>query len=158
MARTVSADVQKELYLPQTSYCFLTLAEINSDELASPIYLVNNNENILSNGNTYIKCQFEFSPPAEVDGTPQNASIALDGVDRSIIEIIQAINDPLTVTISVIEVTNPDTIEFGAWEFTLRNVSFNYAKVTGDLVFQTYLSDNTGTLKYNNINFPGLYG
>lgn len=158
MARTVSADVQKELYLPQTSYCFLPLAEINSDELDEPVYLVSNNENIISNGNTYIKCQFEFSPPAEVDGTPQNASISLDGVDRSIIEIIQSINDPLTVTISVIEVSSPDIIEFGPWEFTLRNVTFNASKVTGDLIFQTYLLDNISTLKYNNINFPGLYG
>lgn len=158
MARTVSADVQRELYLPQTSYCFLPLAKIDSTELVSPVYLVSNNEDIVSNGITYLKCQFEFTPPAEVDGTPQNASISLDGVDRSIIEIIQSIENPLTITISVIEASSPDVVEFGAWEFTLRNVSFNASKVSGDLVFQTYLSDNIGTLKYNNINFPGLYG
>ena len=158
MARNVSATARAAVNAPQTGEVFLTLVKIDHDDLSAPLYFVNNTENITSNSIEYFATAFSISPPAEEDGVIRNTSIAIDGVDRSVVQAIRSISgNPPTITMSIILASTPDVVEAGPWEFTLTNVHYNAYTVSGDLIYQNYVRDNLSMIKYSANNFPGLY-
>ena len=157
MSRSLSANVREELYNAQADACFLVLLTIDSDDLASPIYVVNNTENITSNAIEYTAYGFQFILPAEEESGVANASIVIDNVDRSFVQAIRSVRTPLTVIANIIEAGDPDTIEVGPYEFSLRNVSYTAKQISGDLYYENYLQENVSTIKFSNQNFPGLF-
>lgn len=156
--RTVSTTAREGMYASQTGEIFLVILEIDHPDLAQPIRVVNNNEAIVSNGDTYLATAFSFILPAQEDGKISNSSLTIDNVDRTIVEVIRTITSFPTVAASVILASDPDVIEAGPFDFQLRNVNYNRNSVTGDLIYESFLRDNLGTVKYKNINFPGLFG
>lgn len=157
MSRNLSDSTREALYNAQTDACFLVLLKLDSDELASPIYVVNNTENIISVSIEYTAIGFKFILPSEEEEGVSNASIVIDNVDRTIVEAVRSVRKPLTVTANIIEASTPDTIEVGPLEFQLRNVKYNASQVSGDLYYNNYLEKNAGTIKFSNLNFPGLF-
>ena len=159
MSRNLSSVAVQALLLPQTDQIFLVILEIDHDDFGSPIRVVNNTEAITSNGNVYSPLAFHFSPPVEEDGTIRNSSIVLDAVDRSVIIALRAIDSPApTVSASIIRAAAPDTIEAGPWDFSLRSVSYDAQRVSGELVPDNPLRRIASAVRYTNILFPGLYG
>jgi len=49
-------------------------------------------------------------------------------------------------------------VEAGPWTFYLRNVSYDAKVVSGELLPEHGLRFNVSTIRYRNIEFPGLYG
>jgi len=157
MARIVSATAQQAVNAPQTNQVFLVIVEITHTDLVTPLRFVNNNVDITSNGNVYTACAFNFTPPADEDGTIKNTQIIIDNVDRSITQVIRALVGPPSLSISIILADNPNDIEVGPWEFILRNVTYNISTIGGDLIYLNYLLDYFSPIVYNANNFPGLY-
>ncbi len=157
MARIISDIAQEAINASNTAEVFLTLIEISHPSLVTPLRFVNNTVDIIRNGNTYTAVAFDFTPPVDEEGTIQNASVAIDGVDRSIVEVIRDLTTPPTLTTYIILASDPDNEEAGPWEFVLRNVNYNVTSISGDLVYQNYIQEYASIYKYNNINFPALY-
>jgi len=157
MARNVTQATRRAITAPQTDKVFLIMLEISSSELASPLYFVQNNESIVSNGNTYIAVNFSTSLPSEEDGTVQDTSIAISGINRQVIEAIRSIVDPPDVQMFVIRADVPDVIEVGPFNYKLRDATYNATTVTGSLKYETSLQNNISTIKVTNQTFPGVY-
>jgi len=158
MSRDVSSAARTAINAPQTSEVFLVILEITHDGLPAPIRVVNNNEAIVHDGDTYLATAFRFTIPSQEDGKITNSRLIIDNVDRVIVEAIRSIHTPPNVSASVILASNSDIIEAGPWEFKLRNTTYNRSTVSGELVFESYMRDNCGTIKYKNTSFPGLFG
>lgn len=158
MSRVISSAARAAINAPQTSEVFLIILEINHADLPSPIRVVNNNEAIISNGDTYLATAFTFDIPAQEDGTISNSRLSIDNVDRAIVQAIRSISSPPDISVSVILASDPDTIEAGPWEFKLRNTTYNRQSVSGELVYDSHMRDNCGTIKYTTLNFPGMFG
>lgn len=156
MARTVSSTARQAGLAPETNEVFLYLLEISHTNLSTPIRVVNNRENIIHNGNTYLATAFNFTPPAESDGEIQPAKLTIDNVDRRIVEAIRTINSLADISAIVVLASDPDTIEVGPYEMILKNVSYNSETVSGDLIYLNYVLHNISTIVMNNKNFPGL--
>ncbi len=142
----------------QTDEIFLVTLDITHEDLLSPIYVVNNRYNIVSNGKTYIATAFDFTLPSQEDGVLHNSTLVIDNVDRTILETIRSIDSAPTIEANIILASDPDIIEDGPREFTLRNVTYNRNTISGDLVYGIFLMDYCGTHKYKNLSFPGLFG
>lgn len=158
MSRTVSSVTKQAFLKQQTDRVFLVLVELDHADLASPIRLVNNYENITSNGDVYSAAAFSFTPPVEEDGTIKNSSISFDNVDRAIVEAVRSISSAPTVSVSIIRADAPDTVEAGPWVFYLRGVSYDLHVVAGELYPDNPLRLSASTVSYRNTNFPGLFG
>ena len=158
MSRPISNTARAAINAPQTGEVFLLILEINHDDLPSPIRVVNNNEAIISNGDTYLATAFNFSIPAQEEGIISNSRLSIDNVDRAIVLAVRSIASPPDVSVSVILASDPDTIEAGPWEFKLRNTTYNRQSVSGELVYDSHMRDNCGTIKYTTLNFPGMFG
>lgn len=132
------------------------LLTISHSSLATPLRFVNNNENIVSRGNTYTAFPFEIDLPNDDPDQPPKAQLRIDNVDRSIVQTIRTITSPPTVTIEVILASAPNTVEVSFTNLTLRNVSYDESEVTGELVFDAIYTEPV-SVTMTPSRFPGMF-
>ena len=150
---TVSATFKAVAYAQQTNEVVLVILEIDHDDLAAPIRVVNNTENITSGGDEYLAAGFDIKLPDD-DG---KTTISVCNVDRIMVQAIRSISSRPTVTISVILASDPDTIEVGPYIMELSEVSYDAFTVTGTLTFDNFLDEPFPGDKFNPGIFPGLF-
>ena len=84
-----SQDAKVELFREDTDACFLHLLKISAEGRAD-LYFCDNNEPIVSNGQTYTPVSFTATLPEQnQDGTISPCRLAIDNVDRMIAENIK---------------------------------------------------------------------
>jgi hypothetical protein len=136
---------------------FLTLITLSSPDLASNIYLVNNREEIISNGVTYQPYAFTAALPSDEEGKVTSVQLVIDNVDRQIVEAARTTNAPVNVSLSVVLADDPDTVEVGPYDFVLRSVSYNQETVSGQLVYQERLERQYPQHRMTARLVPGLF-
>jgi len=112
-------------YPAETGEVFATLLTIEHADLASPILLTDAGEDITygldlidANGNvaalagTYLSVPIEVTPPGQSDEQPRG-SIRVPNVDQAIGAVIDAITDPLQLTITVVLMSDTGDIVGG---------------------------------------------
>jgi hypothetical protein len=114
---------------------------IDHTDLAEAIRIVNNTENITSNGYEYIGFPFELTMQTDAEDQIPSVSISIDNVDRTIVEAIRTISSPPTVYLSVILASSPNVIERGPIELTLRQAEYDAMVVSGNLEPHDILSE-----------------
>jgi len=156
MPRTVSSTLKAEVFAQHSSEIFYALLVISHADITT-LRFVANTENVTSNGNTYTAYPFEIRLPQEREDQPPQVPIVIDNVDRAIVDEIRTLTGAPTVTISVVLASDPDTVEYGPIEATLRNVDWNLATITGDLQAEDLLNEGYPGQSFTPQNAPGLF-
>lgn len=125
-------------YPQETGEVFATLLTIEHADLPSPILLTDAGEDIVyasdlldANGNvaalagTYLSVPIEVVAPGQSDEQPRG-SIRVPNVDQSIGAVIDAISDPLQLTITVVLMSDTSDIVGGP------HLMLELADVSGD--------------------------
>jgi hypothetical protein len=157
MARNISTSSREEILASQSDKVFLLMLKISSDELTTPLYFVQNNEDIVSNGNTYKAIEFSANIPTEDNGKVQDSSISISGITRQVTEAIRSIVNAPDVEMFLVRADIPDIVEGGPWYFKLRSISYDVNTITGSLRYETALNRNLSTIKVTNQTFPAVY-
>lgn len=156
MARTLSNTALASMHAQETGEIWLVLVTIQAAGLATPIRVVNNNENVTSRGNIYQAFPFDIILPGQdPDGTPR-AILRFDNVDRTAIAAIRGVDSAPTVTLEVILASAPDTVEISFGGMSLRNVSYSATAIEGELQVEPLLGEPI-TLNMTPSRFPGLF-
>ena len=153
----MTSEAKRELVRDETAAVFLYLLKLEAEGI-SPLYFVDNTEEVTSNGITYIPCAFKcVLPEQNDDGTSKPCRIEIDNVDRRIAEIAEeTVSTQITLTVSVVIAQNPDVAETGPLRFILRNVNISKETVQAEL-YDFYIYDrNLPGLRYAPQDFPGL--
>lgn len=141
----------------ETDKVFLPLLSISHPDLAEPILVVNDGQNCVSNGGTYLAFPFTIDfPPADPDQAPQ-VRLVVDNVDQSIIVGIRQLSSAPTISLSVVLSDTPDTIEAGPFNMTLRQAVYDSLTIEGTLNFEDILNEPYPGDAYTPANFPGLF-
>lgn len=133
-------------YPQETGEVFATLLTIEHADLATPILLTDAGEDITyasdlidANGNTaavagtYQKAPIEVTAPGQSDEQPRG-SIRVPNVDQAIGAVIDAITDPLSITVTVVLMSDTTEIVSGPHlMLELANVRGDALVVEGDL-------------------------
>lgn len=154
MPKEVSPNLRAQMYATEMQDVPLVVLDIVSG--ANHLRFVNNNENIIYDGNTYLATSFQFTPPGLSEGEIESASIAICNIDREIVTIIRTITDPPLVTANLVLVGASVVREAGPWEFELRDVSYNAKTLSGTLVYNIHNKEILSTIKFIPANFPSL--
>lgn len=156
MPRTLSNAALASIHAQETGEVWLVLVTIEATNLATPIRVVNNNEDITSRGNLYQAFPFDIILPGQdPDGTPR-AVLRFDNVDRTAIAAIRGVTSAPTVTLEVILASAPNTVEISFGAMSLRNVSYDATSVEGELHVEPLLNEPI-TLNMTPSRFPGLF-
>jgi hypothetical protein len=150
------SDALKGDCFSQESNLPLVLLTIAHDDLANPIRVVNNKEDITSNGEIYTAFPFEITPPGSQDGAPPTAKIIISNVSREIGQAIRSISTPPSVTITIVRQETPDVVEAQFVGMRLTNVSYDALAVSADLYFEDLTREPYPYLIFSPSIFGGI--
>lgn len=137
---------------------FLKLIEINHDDI-DPIRVASSWETVTHDGEDYAPFPFAVAIPEDSPGDDPSVDLAITNIDRQITEAIAGIvlSRP-TATLTIVSVSDPDTVLAGPWEFELRQSKTQKSILLGELALDDMGSEPDPGRTMNPTDFPGLYG
>lgn len=154
---TLSSAALKSALAFETDEVWLCLLKIEHESLDEVIRVVNNTENITSNGEEYIAFPFELTLPEESQDTPGQAKVRIDNVDRRIVEVIRLCEGVPTMTISVILADSPDVVEFGPLIMNLTGVEYDSLIVDATVTYDDVLNQSFPKDRFTPSLFRGMF-
>ena len=126
-------------------------------ESTETIYLVNNTENITSNGQEYQA--FPVKPTlAPDDGESQSqVQIEFDNVSLELLEEIRSTTTPIPCEIDLVLASNPDYAEISLRDLLIRNVTYDAQTIKGTLTSDDFLNSRFPADLYTPNKFPGMF-
>lgn len=155
-SRDLSPTAAAAYTAEETDEIPLVLVTIEHDDLSQPIRVVNNIEDIESQGFTFIGCPFELEEPGDDPNGPTDARLKIDNVSRQIVAAVRLISSPPTVTIQSILASDPDNPEYSISGLTLRDAMWDASYVQGALRFEDLTLEPVAEAITPG-RFPGLY-
>lgn len=158
MARNLSSQFKSTIASVSSEESLLILAEISHADLAEPVRVINDTQDLTSNGNLFIACPFRFSMPDDFEGQIPKARIAVDNIGRDLMYWIETSGGGAGSTIRILFVmrSRPDLIEFDQ-TFSMFNVVANMQEISADLGFENFFSTSAIKRQYRPDNSPGLF-
>jgi hypothetical protein len=155
--RALSITALRAITAQETGEVFLFLITITHDDLAAPLYFVNNMENITSRGHEFLGWPFEIALPDEREDAMPSVQIRIDNVDRRILEGIRGLPTAPTVILELVLASAPDVVEGDPIPFTLRGVEYDALVITGVLTPEDMLNEPHMQHSFTPALFPGLF-
>ena len=153
--RTISQTGLASMHAVSTAEVWLVLLTLSASGMQT-IRVVNNNENVISGGNTFLAFPFEISLPSEDSDSPPRAYLRIDNVDRQIVAAVRALTVTPEVRIDVIRASAPDAPEITFTGLFLRNVQYDAGYVSGELTYDSIFTEPV-TFTMTPSRFPGLF-
>lgn len=136
-------------------YAFLWLMTIR--DTSTTLHVVNNLEDVTSNGQVFTAFPFEVTLPPDDGGTPQSLKVTTVNASRDLIEIIRGTLEPPTVKLDLITSNNPSLIHKTIDFMQVGGVEYDALTVGFDLVSSSAFARKTQQHTYNQAEFPGLF-
>lgn len=122
------------IYRPTTPEAFFILLTFTSPVSATTVFrVVNNNEDVVSRGNTFTAYPFSINLPSDIEGEARRASITIDNVSREITRYVRQSLEPPTVKIELVLSSTPNTVEKTIDFLRMVEVSYDAMTVTATL-------------------------
>lgn len=137
MSRNLSTTALQSVLSQETGEVWLATLKIDHADMATPIRVVNNTEDIVRADGTYIAFAFDITIPGDTEEEVPEVRLKIDNVDRMIVDEIRSLVGPPDVTLEIILASSPDTVEAGPFNFKLQDVSYNDLTVSGRLGYET---------------------
>ncbi len=158
MPRTTSLSFRQAVNAQDTSEVILILLELDQTDFPAPVRVVNNTQDIVSNGQTYIAFPFVLELPDDIEENLPEAILSIDNIDPSIlIPSIRGATGPINAIINIVMASDPDTIEAGPFNFTIRRVDYTDKLISATLEPEAILSEPFPSGVFDPIGFPGLF-
>ncbi|MGY6663360.1 MAG: DUF1833 family protein [Glycocaulis sp.] len=154
-----SARFLKALLDESSDEPVLALLTVTHPDLAEPLRLVNNDEDITSRGDVFLAYPFRLTLPEQGGPGDKSLPVQFDNVDRQIAATLRQIVQPADVMIEVILPSHPDDVEmrFGPG-LTLRAADWDAATVNAYLAFDEDGGEPVCAWVHTPAASPGLFG
>lgn len=154
--RTLSPVALASAHAQETGEAWIVLMTVEHEAIETPIRVCTNNENVISNGETFLPLPFEIELPGEDPEQPARARVRIDNIDRIIVDTLRAISSPPTVTLQVVLASQPDVLEAEFSGLKLRDADYDAGTVSGTLEFEFILAEPVATSMTPGV-LPGLF-
>lgn len=136
----------------------LYLLELRHALLAEPVRVVNDAQDVMSNGHNYVAAQFGFVPPDDVDKTTPSASLRIANANGSIGAFFERTHGARGTTMRVLQImrSNPDFLEDDL-VLDLDNIEVGTTMVSGQLGYDDVLNKPGTAYIFRPETAPGLF-
>lgn len=154
LAQAVFREVSRDV--------FLVLLTITHDELADPIRVVNNNENITSRGDVYTAFPFNIQLPDQNEQGLVVARVTIDNISRDLVDLIRSFSEPPVIQIEVVHAPHVDSpgwdiVDLSLVPLQLVNVEYDATTITGDLALENLVRESFPGGRFDPARWPGLF-
>ena len=157
MPRQVSLAAMQASLATETSKVFLVLLELSHPDLGAPVRLVNNTEDITSNGQVYTAFPFYARMPDDRDDREPVAELVVANATRELIDTVRTLQQALQARLSVILADTPSVIEWGPIDMEVKTVSYDANAVTFTLGMQAFAEEPFPYPAFTPPKFPGMF-
>lgn len=158
MAKAYTANFKSTLAEVAANEAPLILLEINHPDLTAPVRVVNDTQDVISNGNTYIAFPFRCTLPDDFEGQASKARLSINNVGKDLMYWIETTNggSGSTCTFKQILRSVPNTVE---WSITMNlfNVNVTMQEISAELGFENLFSRPAIKMQYRPDNSPGIF-
>ena len=153
-----STDARKEISKVNADNLPVTLLEIEHPDLAIPIRVVNDRQDITFETNNYIALSFRISLPDDLQKSLPKATLEIDNVGKELVQWLEDSNGGAGTSIRLIQVLRsaPSIAEFDI-TMNLSNITINASVISGELGFEDLLNIPAVTYMYTPQLAPGLF-
>ncbi len=145
-----------EAFAQETTEVLLVLLTIEHEDITT-IRLVDNNEDIISNSETFTAFPFSVVLPDSREDSPSHAQLTIDNVSREISEVVRTVSSAPTVTISIIKASAPDTLQRTFPFLEMRNIQWTATLLKADLTKEDFTEEPFPAGHFVPSQFPGLF-
>ncbi len=158
MPRAYSATLQRKHNATAGDEVARILLEISNPALAQPIRVVNDSDDLVHLGNTFVAYGFDCELPDDTQGKLPRARLVIDNAGEDLTQWLEASRGGCGTSVHFMQVLRsaPDTIE---WEITLdlTNVEVDWVTVAGELGFEDLMNRPAVAVSYRPSTAPGLF-
>ena len=140
-----------------TSEVYITLLSITWPGVAEPARFALNDEDIVSNGDTYLKSGFSYTPPAQGENQNLIGSLRLDIVDRELVQLVKDAPAKPTVLITEVLASDPDTHQIELPAFDFFAIGWTGTVMQGSIGTADDSGEPATSFNYSPGNAPALY-
>lgn len=159
MARTLPEAVVAAMNSETTDKAFFVLLKV-THSLFDTVYLVNNTENVTSNGNEYLAFPFSIVLPSDSEDLQPVIKVNVVNTTRELVSEIRLLagnRERVKVTVSVIDYDDPDTVLAEWANFEMINVEYDAQSMTFDLVIDLLVTEPFPGDSFAPSTFPGIF-
>ena len=158
MARNYSTAFRGTVNSTSAREAPLLLLEITHPGLASPLRVVNDTQDLVSNANTYTALPFHARLPDDLEQGLPRAELSIDNIGKELVQWLEASGGGQGASCRMMQVMRsaPNVIEF---EITLdlTNLHMDSVQVSGTLGFENLLDRPACAWVYKPEIAPGLF-
>jgi hypothetical protein len=156
--RDYSDGAKEQLYATSYDDRPVLLVEIDHEDLAEPIRVVQDNKDLDHKGNTFQAMGFRARLPDEPEKGEARARLAVDNIGRELVQWLEASQGGAGATARFIQVrrSDPNTIEHEV-TMDLANVEQTPLEVSAELTFNSLVNQPGIAVRYTPETAPGLF-
>jgi len=156
MANALTPALIAQLLAQESGDPFLVLVTLSHASF-STIRLVNNSEDIVSNGNTFSSFPFRFRLPVDDGEKARDAYIEFDNVSLDLVNAIRSVTDRIDVKAEMILASAPDDIQMSLEELKIGQVNYNRTTISANLIMDDFLQAELTSEAYTPLLYPGIF-
>jgi hypothetical protein len=158
MARTYSANAKAAINSLGGHELPLFLLELTHPDLTTPLRVVGDTQDIISNGNTYTATSFRLTPPDDLAQGQPRARLSIDNVDRALADWIESSGGGKDATARLMQImrNDPNVLELDL-TMVLSNTTMTMLEISGELAFDDIYNMPACTVNYTPTVAPGLF-
>lgn len=136
----------------------LIALEIAHAALPEPVRVVNDSQDLISGGHTFIAAPFRFVLPDDQESQAPRASLAISNIGKELMQWIESSNGAKGATVRIMQImrSRPEVIEYET-TMGLSNVSADLREVSAGLTYDNLLARPSVSLAYRPDTHPGVF-
>lgn len=158
MPRAYTANYKSTLARTSASEVPLILLEISHADLVQPVRVVNDTQDITSNGDLFVALPFRCDLPEDFENQLPKARLVVDNVGRDLTYWLEVSGGGEGSSAHLMQVMRsaPDVVE---WEITMQltNVRISMGEVSGELSFENLFARPAAAVQYRPDTAPGVF-
>ena len=157
MSRTTSSTFKQAVFAGQTDEIFVVLLELTHADWSGTIRISSDSDGTTHDGNAYLFYPFGVILPDDQEEHVSKARLVIENVSRDVIDEIRSVSSSPSITIKIVLVSDPDTIEAQFPDYKLTQVTYDEMQIEGDLSIETYMDEPFPGDDFLPTHFPGLF-
>lgn len=154
---TLSNELLAQLFAQESNDPFLILVTMTHSSFSSPIRFVNNQEQIISRGNTFQSFPVKITLPIDDGDRAREVSLEMDNVSLEFIDELRSITTAVTVKLELVLASLPDQVQMVLEDLKINSITYNKARIIARLIVDDFLNTELTCERYSPNNFPGIF-
>jgi hypothetical protein len=156
MPNPISSQLLAQFYGASSNDPLLMLLTLSHPSFTT-LRLVNNTEDVVSRGNTYISFPMTIRTPSDDGESTREALIEFDNSSLELIDELRAVTTPIDAKIEIVLFSELDVVQLSYEELKIKSITYDKNKIGARLYMDDFLNIELPSEKYTPLNYPGLF-